>query len=127
MNSYKPRLTFRSPIVVHDGYLFCEVNEETLLLMKTVTYPPSPTVSEAEAILCTGGVIIVSVLKEYTPFNQWAIHKVVNLNCVPWPVALCMPIKQVERNRTFLRKQRGERRTVIACCVRKFCLVRVAH
>ena len=53
-----------------------------------------------------------------------SIHKVMNLNCVHWPVAPVMLIKQIKRNGTFLGKQSGERSAVIACWVQKFCLVK---
>ena len=43
-----------------------------------------------------------------------SIHKVVSLNRAQWHVAWFMPIKQLERNRTLVGKQRGERSTVIA-------------
>ena len=56
-----------------------------------------------------------------------SIHKVVKLNCAHWLVSPCMPIKRIEKNRTFLGKQCGERSAVIVRRSQKFCLVKVAH
>ena len=43
-----------------------------------------------------------------------------------WPVAPFMLIKRILRKRTLVGKQCGEWSAVIACRVRKFCLVRLA-